>query len=45
MKLSQIINIAVVGSGIMGHGIAQTFAVGGDEGILNDISDIPFQRD
>jgi 3-hydroxybutyryl-CoA dehydrogenase len=39
MKLSQIKNIVVVGSGIMGHGIAQTFAVGGYEVTLNDISD------
>jgi 3-hydroxyacyl-CoA dehydrogenase len=39
MTLSQIKNIAVVGSGIMGHGIAQTFAVGGYEVTLNDISD------
>jgi 3-hydroxybutyryl-CoA dehydrogenase len=39
MKLSQIKNIAVVGSGIMGHGIAQTFALGGYEVTLNDIND------
>ena len=39
MKLSQIKHIAVVGSGIMGHGIAQTFALGGYEVTLNDISD------
>lgn len=39
MKLSQIKNIAVVGSGIMGHGIGQTFALGGYEVTLNDISD------
>jgi 3-hydroxybutyryl-CoA dehydrogenase len=39
MKLSQIKNITVVGSGIMGHGIAQTFALGGYEVTLNDISD------
>jgi len=39
MELSQIKNIAVVGSGIMGHGIAQTFALGGYEVTLNDIND------
>jgi 3-hydroxybutyryl-CoA dehydrogenase len=39
MKLSQIKNIAVVGSGIMGHGIGQTFALGGYKVTLNDISD------
>lgn len=39
MELSQLKNIAVVGSGIMGHGIAQTFALGGYEVTLNDISD------
>ena len=39
MKLSQIENIAVVGSGIMGHGIGQTFALGGYGVTLNDISD------
>lgn len=39
MELSQIKNIAVVGSGIMGHGIAQILALGGYDVILNDISD------
>ena len=39
MKLSQIKNISVIGAGIMGHGIGQTFALGGYEVILNDISD------
>ena len=39
MELSQIKNIVVVGSGIMGHGIGQTFALGGYEVTLNDISD------
>jgi len=38
MKLSDIKKIAVIGSGIMGHGIAQTFALGGYEVIINDIS-------
>jgi 3-hydroxybutyryl-CoA dehydrogenase len=39
MKFPQIKNIAVVGSGIMGHGIGQTFALGGYEVTLIDISD------
>jgi len=39
MKLSQIRKISVIGSGIMGHGIAQTFALGGYEVTLNDISE------
>jgi len=39
MELSQIKNIVVVGSGIMGHGIGQTFALGGYEVTLNDIND------
>jgi 3-hydroxyacyl-CoA dehydrogenase len=39
MKLSQIKNTVVVGSGFMGHGIGQTFALGGYEVTLNDISD------
>jgi len=39
MELSQIKNIAVIGSGIMGHGIGQAFALGGYEVKLNDISD------
>ena len=39
MELSQIKKIAVIGSGIMGHGIGQTFARGGYDVTLNDISD------
>ncbi len=39
MNLSQIKNIVVVGSGIMGHGIGQTFALGGYEVTLIDISE------
>ena len=39
MNLSQIKKIAVIGSGIMGHGIGQTFALGGYEVTLNDIGD------
>ena len=29
MRLEDIKNIAVIGGGIMGHGIAQTYAMGG----------------
>lgn len=36
---SQTKRVSVIGSGIMGHGIGQTFALGGYEVILNDISD------
>ncbi len=39
MKPSHIKKVAVIGSGIMGHGIGQTFALGGYEVRLNDISD------
>ena len=39
MELSRIKKVAVIGSGIMGHGIGQTFALGGYEVTLNDISD------
>lgn len=39
MNLSKIKKIAVIGSGIMGHGIGQTFALGGYEVTLNDVSD------
>ena len=39
MELAQIKKVTVVGSGIMGHGIGQTFALGGYGVILNDISD------
>ena len=39
MELSHVKHIAVIGSGIMGHGIAQTFALGGYEVTLNDIND------
>jgi len=44
MKLPQIRNVAVVGSGTMGHGIGQTFALGGYEVTLNDISDEILER-
>ncbi len=39
MKLEDIKNITVLGSGIMGHGIAQSFLMGGYEVVLFDISD------
>jgi len=39
MKPSRIKKVAVIGSGIMGHGIGQTFALGGYEVTLNDISE------
>lgn len=39
MELSEIRKVAVIGSGIMGHGIGQTFALGGYEVTLNDLSD------
>jgi 3-hydroxybutyryl-CoA dehydrogenase len=39
MNLSEIRNISVMGSGIMGHGIGQTFALGGYEVTLNDLND------
>jgi 3-hydroxyacyl-CoA dehydrogenase len=39
MKLEDIKNITVLGSGIMGHGIAQSFLMGGYPVTLFDISD------
>ncbi|EFK10965.1 putative 3-hydroxybutyryl-CoA dehydrogenase [delta proteobacterium NaphS2] len=39
MKLEDIKNITVLGSGIMGHGIAQSFLMGGYPVVLFDISD------
>jgi len=44
MRLLQIKNIGVIGAGIMGHGIAQTFALGGYDVILSDISDEILQK-
>ena len=38
MKLGGIKRVAVIGSGIMGHGIGQTFALGGYDVTLNDLS-------
>ncbi|MFW6116882.1 MAG: 3-hydroxyacyl-CoA dehydrogenase family protein [bacterium] len=37
MKAADVKNVAVVGAGIMGHGIAQTFALGGFDVTLNDM--------
>jgi 3-hydroxybutyryl-CoA dehydrogenase len=39
MKLEDIKNITVLGSGIMGHGIAQSFLMGGYPVVLFDISE------
>ena len=39
MNLSDIKKISVIGSGVMGHGIGQTFALGGYAVTLNDVSD------
>jgi 3-hydroxybutyryl-CoA dehydrogenase len=38
MKLDDIRSISVVGAGIMGHGIAQVFAVGGYDVRLHDVT-------
>ena len=38
MKLDDVRTITVVGAGIMGHGIAQVFAMGGYRVCLNDVS-------
>ena len=38
MKLSDVHNISVIGAGIMGHGIAQVFAMGGYNVCLNDMT-------
>lgn len=39
MKVDHIQRIAIVGSGLMGHGIAQEFAVAGYEVHLNDLTE------
>lgn len=39
IEFYKIKKVTVIGSGIMGHGIGQTFALGGYEVTLNDISD------
>jgi len=44
MTLSEIRKISVIGSGIMGHGIGQTFALGGYDVVLDDVSDEILER-
>ncbi|MBM4307726.1 MAG: 3-hydroxyacyl-CoA dehydrogenase family protein [Deltaproteobacteria bacterium] len=44
INFSNIKKIGVIGSGIMGHGIGQTFALAGYEVILNDISDALLEK-
>jgi len=39
MRLEDVKNMAVIGAGIMGHGIAQTYALGGYPVTLNDVDD------
>ena len=39
MKLEEIHQIAVLGAGLMGHGIAQSFIVGGYPVMLYDIQE------
>ena len=39
MKLEEIKNISVLGAGIMGHGIAQSFLMGGYPVMLYDIQE------
>jgi len=39
MRLEDVKNIAIIGAGIMGHGIAQTYALGGYRVSLNDVTD------
>jgi 3-hydroxybutyryl-CoA dehydrogenase len=43
VKLEEIKNIAVIGAGIMGHGIAQSFMMKGYSVILNDIAESALQ--
>jgi len=38
MKLADVSSISVIGAGIMGHGIAQVFAMGGYDVCLNDVT-------
>ncbi len=38
MKLDDVRSISVIGAGIMGHGIAQVFGMGGYDVCLNDVS-------
>lgn len=38
MKVSDVRSISVIGAGIMGHGIAQVFAMGGYDVCINDVA-------
>jgi len=40
LQLQDIRNISIIGAGIMGHGIGLTYALGGYEVTLNDISNV-----
>ncbi len=40
MKLEEVRSVAVIGAGIMGHGIAQVFALGGYRVTLNDLNGV-----
>ena len=42
--MKAIRQVAVIGAGLMGHGIAQVFAVGGYPVTLVDIEDEPLSR-
>jgi 3-hydroxybutyryl-CoA dehydrogenase len=44
MTIEGIKNVLVVGSGLMGHGIGQVFALGGYEVTLNDLDDERLQK-
>ncbi|MBI3942443.1 MAG: 3-hydroxyacyl-CoA dehydrogenase family protein [Chloroflexi bacterium] len=44
MQVADIKTIAVVGAGLMGHGIAQEFALAGYQVYLNDVSDERLQQ-
>lgn len=44
MNAEDITRISVIGAGLMGHGIALQFALGGYEVILNDLSEENLQR-
>jgi 3-hydroxybutyryl-CoA dehydrogenase len=39
MEVLKIRKVSVIGSGLMGHGIAQTFALGGLDVAMNDVSE------
>ena len=44
MNVDDIKNVAVVGAGLMGHGIAQEFALGGYDVRINDITEEKLQK-